>query len=226
MLKSLRIFAIFAISVLLAAALQPAIASPIQDVNPTDPEPSLITPATASALSAVAQMRAVTNQQRESGLDVDALQAATPSENQTDTDGDSLYDSVEWVLGTDFNNTDSDFDRLNDSEEVMIYFTDPREPDSNNDGLADYFEVTNVSSLDLDGDGYPNAWDFDNDGDGVVDTLDLSPFSRSITSDRFHFDIKTNGSPSYLSFQLRPQDTNHLRLPVQTWIGPSTTKAR
>ena len=140
--KSIRIFAIFAVVVLLAAAMQPVIARPAETslhLNPK-PAPSSLTPATASALSAVAQMRAVTNQQRESGLDVDALQAATPPENQTDTDGDGLYDSVEWVLGTDFNNSDSDFDRLNDSEEVMIYFTDPLEPDSNNDGLADYFE--------------------------------------------------------------------------------------
>ncbi|HUX99957.1 MAG TPA: hypothetical protein VMV49_10425, partial [Candidatus Deferrimicrobium sp.] len=36
------------------------------------------------------------------------------TENKIDTDSDGLYDSVEAVLGTDFNNIDSDFDNLND----------------------------------------------------------------------------------------------------------------
>jgi hypothetical protein len=221
MLKSLRIFAIFAVLVLLVSTLQPAIAQPAnrRQLSFSAPEPSCITPITASALTMLAQTRAVANQQRESGLDVDALQAATPSGNRTDTDGDGLYDSVEWVLGTDFNNTDSDFDQLNDSFEVSNDL-DPQKPDSNDDGLADYFEVTNVSSLDLDGDGYPNAWDFDNDGDGVLDALDLSPLSKSTPHESIHFDIQTNGNPTYINFQLRPKKPDHLRQTLQTWDWP------
>ena len=165
-------------------------------------------------------MRAVANQQRDSGLDVDALiNAANAAGDTTDTDSDTLPDSVEAILGTDFNNTDSDFDRLNDSYEARNNL-DPLKPDSNGDGLADYFEVTNVSSLDLDGDGYPNAWDFDNDGDGVIDTLDLSPFSTSTPYESIHFDIQTNGNPTYLNFQLRPKNLDHLRQSLQTWDWP------
>jgi len=45
-------------------------------------------------------------------------------------------------------------------------------------------------------------------------------FSKSTTNDSFHFDIKTNGSPTYIDFQLRPNDPDHLRLPVQSWDWP------
>jgi hypothetical protein len=226
MLKPARIFAIFAVSVLLAAALQPAIAQPANARRtsfPT-PEPSYISPATASALNALGQMRAAATQQ-DSGLDLDTLIAATEaSGNTTDTDGDGLYDSVEAVLGTDFNNTDSDFDRLNDSYEARNNL-DPLKADSNDDGLPDYFEVTNVSALDLDGDGYLNQWDFDNDNDGVIDALDMSPFAKSTTRDSFHFNIMTNGSgATYIDFQLRPKNTDHLRLPLQTWDWPEDSE--
>jgi len=46
------------------------------------------------------------------------------------------------------------------------------DPDTNHDGLPDYYEVNDVTSEDLDGDGVVNAWDFDNDGDGVNDGVD------------------------------------------------------
>ncbi|MBN1762601.1 MAG: hypothetical protein JW878_05955, partial [Methanomicrobia archaeon] len=223
--KSLCIFAFFAICMLVAAALQPAIARPAETTLRLDskPAPSSITPATASALSALGQMRAAANQQQSFEIDVDALQNATPLTNRTDTDGDGLYDSVEWILGTDLNNSDSDFDLLTDSYEARNNL-DPLEPDSNGDGLSDYFEVTNVSSLDCDDDGFPNQWDFDNDGDGVTDTLDLSPFSKSSTSESFNFDIKTNGHPTYINFQLRPDNPDNMMLPLRTWDWPYDCK--
>ena len=216
--RSIRIFAIFAVVVLLAAVLQPAIARPAETSLHLDSktEHSFITPATASALAMIAETRAVANQQQNNKIDVDALQNATPVANRTDTDGDGLYDPVEAVLGTDMNDTDSDFDRLNDYEELMIYATDPLKPDSNYDGLPDYFEVHNVS-LDVDGDGFPNAWDFDNDGDGVIDAMDMSPYSYSNHSNSFHFDIKTTGNVTYINFQLRPKDAYLLYMPGQAW---------
>jgi hypothetical protein len=201
--------------------VQPAIAQPAANprISFSTAEPAYISPATASALTVLAQTRAIA-QQRESGLDVAELLAAAEAANDTlDTDNDTLYDSVEWVLGTDDNNTDSDFDQLNDSYEARTHL-DPLKPDSNDDGLADYFEVTNVSSLDLDSDGYPNAWDVDNDGDGVPDALDLSPFSKSIPHESFQFEITTNGNPTYINFQLRPKNPDHLRQTLQTWDWP------
>ncbi|PVX25652.1 MAG: hypothetical protein CW691_03910, partial [Candidatus Bathyarchaeum sp.] len=149
---------------------------------------------------------------------VDALLSSTS--NMTDTDGDNLPDSVEIVIGTDFNNIDSDFDRLTDYYEVMNNSL-PWHPDSNSDGLPDYFEVTNSFGLDVDGDGVLNLWDFDNDGDGVNDGVDLSPFSKSTANDQFHFDIATGGNPTYVTFQLRPANPEHLRLFDQFWDWPN-----
>jgi hypothetical protein len=216
--RATRSFAFFAVCVLLAAAVQPAIAQPAETSlsQAAKLAPAPLTPATASALAMVAQASAAVNQEQNTKIDVEALQNATPVANRTDRDGDGLYDSVEAVLGTDLNDTDSDFDRLNDSEELLIYSTDPLKPDSNYDGLPDYFEVHNVSQ-DLDGDGVPNAWDFDNDGDGVIDAMDMSPFSYSNFSDSFHFDIKTTGNVTYLNFQLRPEDAYLLYMPGQAW---------
>ena len=146
---------------------------------------------------------------------------------QRDNDADGLPNSVELVLGTDPNDRDTDRDMLNDSYEVRnkSIGTDPLKPDSNGDGLADYFEVTDVS-LNVDGDDFPNAWDCDNDGDGVVDGLDSSPFTKSTTHDKFHFDIKTKGKPLYLDFQVRPKNPEHMKLPFQSWDWPDDDKGQ
>jgi hypothetical protein len=133
-------------------------------------------------------------------------------------DGDGLPESVEAVLGTDPETSDTDGDMLDDYYEAKNGL-DPLEPDCNNDGLADYYEVTDVP-LDIDGDGTPNAWDPDNDGDGVVDGLDMSPFAKTVASDEFHFQISTGGDPTYIDFQVRPEDPDHLKLPLQSWDWP------
>lgn len=142
----------------------------------------------------------------------------TASVNKNDTDGDGLYDSVEAVLGTDFKNNDSDFDNLNDTYEVYNSL-DPLDPDTNRDGLPDYTEVTNVN-LDLDNDGIPNAWDFDNDNDGVIDRLDESPFAKSTIHNKFYFNITTDEAPIFLTLQVRTEDPDHLRLIEQSWNWP------
>ena len=155
---------------------------------------------------------------------VEALNNATPVANRTDLDGDGIYDLVEAVIGTDFNNTDSDFDQLDDYVEIMNYMTNPMNPDSNDDGFPDYFEVSNVSSLDVDGDGLVNAWDFDNDEDGVDDCIDLSPLVKSTVHDNFHLDVTTNGNPVYITFQLRPENPEHLKLFYRFWDWPYDTE--
>jgi len=147
---------------------------------------------------------------------VDDLKAATV--DHRDDDRDSLPNTVELVIGTDPQNEDSDFDKVPDQEEVDNGM-DPNEPDSNKDGLADWFEVRG-GHTDLDADGLHNAWDWDNDGDGVDDGSDMSPDSRTPLSASLHFDLNATGAPMYLYFQLRPSNPDHMRLYNQVWDWP------
>jgi hypothetical protein len=140
------------------------------------------------------------------------------STDTTDTDDDGLFDSVERALGTSPNFSDSDYDSLPDYSEVFNG-SDPNNPDSNGDHMPDLFEITNVSR-DLDSDGVPNVWDWDNDGDGVMDSLDISPFARTSLSDRFQLNFSVSGEPTYLTFQVSPSNPAHLRLFGQMWDWP------
>jgi hypothetical protein len=149
----------------------------------------------------------------------DLLNATTDT---NDTDGDKLPDSVEWVIGTNSSNADSDMDGLSDYSEVFNS-TDPNAPDSNNDQLADFFEVVNVP-FDLDGDGVPNAWDWDNDDDGVIDRQDLSPFAKTNLSSEYQLEINTSGKPTYIDIQLRTKDPDHMRLILKRFDWPADDK--
>ncbi|WP_342304162.1 hypothetical protein [Methanolobus sp. ZRKC5] len=207
------------IVILLAAQFYPAAASSRQE---SLQEPSYISTGTAAALEMMSQL----SSQNQINTNMDVVGLIDASTNITDTDSDGLPDSVEAVLGTDFNNTDSDFDMLDDYNESIFYKSDPLEPDSNHDGLSDYFEVTDIESLDADGDGFPNIWDLDNDDDGVMDSIDLSPYSHSSLNDNFLFDIRTNGNPTYLTFQIKPQNPDNLRLALQNWDWPYDEKGQ
>ena len=75
-----------------------------------------------------------------------------------DSDGDGLTDEDEILIyHTDPNNPDTDGDGLSDGDEVLVYKTDPNDPDSDHDGLKDGEEVlrykTDPNNPDTDGDG-------------------------------------------------------------------------
>jgi hypothetical protein len=151
-------------------------------------------------------------------LVLDLIEATPDPQNTYDADGDGLPDNVEFVIGTDHTRPDSDFDRVSDYDEVMNNM-DPTEPDSNMDGLPDYYEIDDVD-LDMDGDGIPNVWDRDNDGDGVYDGVDMSPFVRSDLRSNFDFSIYTNGGPTYISLQLKTKNPDNMRLINQNFNWP------
>jgi hypothetical protein len=146
-----------------------------------------------------------------------------------DSDGDGLNDELETLLGTADDEEDSDHDGLGDQTEVdgftynsKTWYLNPLYPDSNQDGLPDNVEMTypdkDSPELDVDGDLIPNAWDNDNDDDGVPDSIDDSPFSKTDTYSRtspFTFEVErydTDPSePLYLTIQLRTTNTDHMR---------------
>jgi outer membrane protein OmpA-like peptidoglycan-associated protein len=75
----------------------------------------------------------------------------------TDEDKDGLMSDRERELGTDPRNPDTDGDGLTDGEEVLKYSTNPLNRDTDGDGLSDGEEVnkykTNPLKADTDGDG-------------------------------------------------------------------------
>jgi hypothetical protein len=144
------------------------------------------------------------------------LTAQTGLTDRIDSDGDGLFDKVETVIGTDPHNNDTDFDKLTDNFEVQNGLN-PQSADSNNDGLPDYYEVTDVPSLDINNNGVPNAYDPDNDGDGVNDAVDLSPSARSLIGNDFRFNLSTNGKTTYVTFQVKPNQTEYLKLLNKYW---------
>jgi hypothetical protein len=86
--------------------------------------------------------------------------ADTAVATDTDLDADNYADSLEWEIGLDANNPDSDGDSVADGDEATIYGTDPFVWDSDGDGLSDGQELFAGSTEPLVG---------DTDGDGVWD---------------------------------------------------------
>ncbi len=214
------LFKVIVVITLLGAQFYPAVAATNEDLYSNEEE-SYVPQDAVMALSMVSQLKT----QTPSGSGLDVLELINLTTDPTDSDGDGLPDSVELVLGTDLNNTDSDFDQLDDYNESVLYLSDPLKVDSNYDGLPDNFEVTDVSSLDVDSDGVSNIWDFDNDDDGVEDNVDPSPFACSVSSDTFSFDVSTNGNPVYMDFQLLPEVSEHIRLAYSEWDWPYDNKS-
>lgn len=121
-----------------------------------------------------------------------------------DTDGDGIYDAIELgedgeynhAVDTDPNNPDSDGDGLLDGEE-----------DLNRNGWLDEGETNPLAPCDpmslgafcdFDGDGWINIWDWDDDGDGVVDYVDADKFNPNSDTDNDGItDIEETGGDSY-----------------------------
>jgi hypothetical protein len=82
-----------------------------------------------------------------------------------DADNDGLLDADENTWGTNPNDPDTDFDGLEDGEEVYTYLTDPTDADTDGDTLEDGEEVDIY---------YTDPLDSDTDGGGVSDGVEVS----------------------------------------------------
>jgi hypothetical protein len=87
--------------------------------------------------------------------------ADTAEATETDLDADNYPDSLEWDLGLDGNNPDTDADGTADGDELTIYGTDPLVADTDGDGISDGEELFGISTD-------PLEWD-----DFSADTADV-----------------------------------------------------
>ena len=67
---------------------------------------------------------------------------AAPAES-LDSDGDGLEDAIEFELGTDAYDLDTDDDGAADGDEYYVYQTGTLNPDNDADGVLDGDEVAN-----------------------------------------------------------------------------------
>ncbi|MCP4164897.1 MAG: hypothetical protein GY759_03255, partial [Chloroflexi bacterium] len=167
------------------------------------------------------------------------------SQASGDDDGDGLSNEVEWCLGTDYNDVDTDGDFITDTVELEgftlaneTWRSDPMNSDSNGDGVDDGLEWEPIltsdtytgadSFTDYDNDGVPNLWDADNDDDGVPDDQDISPYE--VTAYRPSFDLAVTSHATdttvYVDIHVQPEITTHLRYGLTTLDWPSDDKGQ
>lgn len=86
--------------------------------------------------------------------------------SKQDSDEDALPAETEQKLGTDDLMKDTDGDGLNDTDESVLFMTNPTAMDSDGDGITDYRELylykTNPMMFDTDGDGYHDGLEVKN----------------------------------------------------------------
>jgi hypothetical protein len=172
------------------------------------------------------------------------LQQATPPTNgqgacgtgskTEDSDGDGLVDFVENCIGTNYLSPDSDGDLIDDPVELegftlggKTWAGDPLSKDSNRDGLIDTLEwpqpwgsapLTDTNRNDV-----PDLWDLDNDGDGVEDSLDITPNAVSTLRDSFQLQLTGGagaGGATYVEVQIRPESQDQLRYSLNALDWP------
>jgi len=91
-----------------------------------------------------------------------------------DTDGDGLFDYIEEKLGTNPKNPDTDSDGLSDGDEVNKYKTNPLKADTDGDGLSDGEEIKKHGT---------NPLEPDTDGDGLSDGKEVNIGSNPLKTD-------------------------------------------
>jgi len=116
--------------------------------------------------------------------------------DENDLDGDGLLNDEETELGTDPRDPDSDRDGLWDGNEVKSYGTDPLNPDSDEDAIDDGREVYSCSETIFDTQKVTQHWAAnDRVEEGSVDPIDaLDPYNDSDGDERNNMGEKLKGT--------------------------------
>lgn len=101
-------------------------------------------------------------------------------DDEPDTDGDGLPDSIEEYLGSDSNNIDTDDDGLSDYYEAIYTYTNPTKVDTDDSGVDD-------GDKDLDEDGLTNLEELENNTHPCLDDTDADGLSDGD-------EVKTHGT--------------------------------
>ncbi|MCC7019859.1 MAG: hypothetical protein IT332_08900 [Ardenticatenales bacterium] len=174
---------------------------------------------------------------------MNAAASGCPSPTKADTDGDTLTDGEEVLhIGTAPNGVDTDGDGIGDPTEIKGYalgaagrgYTDARNPDSDGDGLTDGIECPSMRDVPEPPDAYVSSWNptlacvdsgaadapdvsnVDNDGDGVPNRFDTSPFvgATTVFDDANPLQLEIAGlqpnKPVVVDIQLRPTNARQL----------------
>ncbi len=199
------------------------------NVSPLDAARNVQSPREASNLQSPTSPRSAqlpTSSLASSSSSSTSSDAECDPNDSADEDGDGLTNGEECLVGTDPKNKDTDGDGLSDKTEIngfsfggQMWYTDATELDTNKDGLSDgqEWDANNDGQIDdTDHDGTPDLFDRDNDNDGVPDNLDISPYYKSgttYTSEQplaLVVDDLTAGQPTFVEFQVRPTNPDHL----------------
>ncbi|MFN8471119.1 MAG: LamG-like jellyroll fold domain-containing protein [Anaerolineae bacterium] len=193
--------------------------------------------------------------------------SAVCADPNSDADADGLTCAQEVRLGTDPNNPDTDGDGIPDGVEVRGFdfggrhwYLDPLSPDTDRDGLLDGVECPDLALDAANGrtalslfqalagpnppacratqsTTTPDVFNRDSDGDGVPDSIDLSPTRALGTATPYsdthplvfnvgHVGTDSQGQawPLLVDFQLRPTNPDHLgfALSVLDWPANDT----
>jgi len=115
---------------------------------------------------------------------------------------DGLPNIAEFLANTDPRDPDTDNDGLNDGPEVLTHSTNPHVPDSDGDGLSDGAEVnthgTNPAIADTDGDGLSDG--------AEINTHSTSPTNTDSDGDQFPDGLEVTRGFSPSSNTSRPQN--------------------
>jgi outer membrane protein OmpA-like peptidoglycan-associated protein/opacity protein-like surface antigen len=136
----------------------------------------------------------------------------------TDEDQDGIEKCDEEKLGTDPKNPDTDGDGLKDGEEINTYKTDPLNPDTDKDGLQDGAEVYQYKTDPLNP---------DTDGDGLLDGEEVTRYK----TDPLNVDTDKDGLQdgaevnTYKTDPLNP-DTDGDTLPDGAEVNGTTLELR